>query len=91
MRVAAEPVAAEPVAAVRGRPPTAHERRTAFLQLFAARHVFVVDTGDGTARVRGTFDRIRVWEYDAPPGPSNSVMDALAKVDALTALHALED
>ena len=51
----------------------------------------VVDTGDGTARVRGTFDRIRVWEYDAPPGPSNSVMDALAKVDALTALHALED
>lgn len=51
----------------------------------------VVDTGDGTARVRGTFDRIRVWEYDAPPGPSNSVMDALAKVDALTALHAIED
>ena len=45
----------------------------------------------GSARVRGTFDRIRVWEYDAPPGPSNSVMDALAKVDALTALHALED
>ena len=51
----------------------------------------VVDTSDNTARVRDTFDTIRIWEYDAAPGPAHAVLDALAKVDALTALHSLED
>jgi len=47
----------------------------------------VLDTTDGDASIRGTFDRVRVWGHDAQPTGDHYVLDSFDTIRALSALH----
>ena len=47
----------------------------------------VLDTTGGDARIRQTFENVRVWSRDAAPGADHPVLEALDTVEVLRALH----
>lgn len=47
----------------------------------------VLDTKDGDASIRATFDKVRVWGHDAQPTGDHYVLESYDTIRALSALH----
>ena len=47
----------------------------------------VLDTSAGEARIRQTFDEVRVWGHDEAPAAGHVVLESLETIKALSALH----
>ena len=47
----------------------------------------VLDTNEGEARIRGTFNKVRIWSHDEAPTSDHYVLESYDAIHALSALH----